>query len=293
MQDVEMVFYLYVVDRDGHLVGVTSLRQLILSKPEQRLGDIMHRELIRARVDDDQEEVAHQAARYDLLAVPVVDDQNRLVGVVTVDDIIDVVKEEAVEDLLKMAGTSESELLYEKRTFSVARLRLPSLLVSLLGLLVTGLLLERFQLGLSDALFLLAFVPVIMGLSGSIGSQASAVALRSLAAGKLGSSDTGASVFGFLFQQLKVSAVLGLVCGTLAGGAAVVLKSHPFLGLVVAASLFLGIQVAALFGVVAPALLDRVGLDPAIANGPLLTTMNDIAGILIYFGLAASLVHRL
>jgi magnesium transporter len=288
-----MIFYLYVVDRDGHLVGVTSLRQLLLSKPEQRLDEIMQRQVIKAQVDTDQEEVAHQAARYDLLAVPVVDQQNRLVGIVTVDDIIDVVKEEAAEDLMKMAGTSEGELIYEERALSIARLRLPSLLVSLVGLLFTGYLLERFQVGFPDAMFLLAFVPVIMGLSGSIGSQASTVALRALATGKLGSGDAPTSIAAFLGQQLRVAAVLGLVCGGIAGLAAVVLKGHPALGLVVGLALFLALELAALSGAVVPSLLEKLGLDPAIANGPVLTSANDITAILIYFGLAAALLDRL
>jgi len=291
-RDVEMVFYLYVVDRDGHLVGVTSLRQLLLSRPEQELGAIMQREVIKANVATDQEEVARQAARYDLLAVPVVDDQNRLVGIVTVDDIIDVVKEEAAEDLLKMAGTSESELLYDVRTLSIARLRLPSLLVALVGLLVTGALLERFQVGFADALFLLAFVPVIMGLAGSIGHQASAVALRGLASGRLAAGAPGAGIGGFLVQQLKVAGVLGLVCGGLTAGAAVLLKGHLDLGLVVGLALFVAIALAALSGVVVPVVLARLGLDPAIANGPLLTTANDVTSILIYFGLAATFLDR-
>jgi magnesium transporter len=291
-RDVEMIFYLYVVDRDDHLVGVTSLRQLLLSKPDQTLGDIMQRELIKANVATDQEEVARQAARYDLLAVPVVDDQNRLVGIVTVDDIIDVVKEEAAEDLLKMAGTSESELLYDERTLSIARLRLPSLLVALGGLLLTGVLLERFQVGFADALFLLAFVPVIMGLAGSIGHQASAVALRGLAAGKIAAGEPGAGIGAFLAKQLKVAGVLGLVCGGLAGGAAVLLKSHVDLGLVVGVALFVAVELAALTGAVVPALLYRLGLDPAIASGPLLTTASDVTSILIYFGLAAAFLDR-
>jgi len=292
-RDVEMIFYLYVVDQDGHLVGVTSLRQLLLSKPEQTLADIMQRSVIKVHVDTDQEEVARQAARYDLLAVPVTDDQNHLVGIVTVDDIIDVVKEEATEDLLKMAGTSESELLYQERALSIARLRMPSLLVSMVGLLLTGILLERFQVRFQEAMFLLAFVPVIMGLSGSIGSQASAVALRRLSSGQLGGDAGGISIAGFLFQQLKVAAVLGLICGGLSGGLAVLLKSHPELGLVVGGALFLSVELAALSGVVVPSLLGRMGLDPAIANGPLLTTANDITGILIYFGLAAAFIQRL
>jgi len=290
--EVEMIFYLYVVDTDGHLVGVTSLRGLLLSKPDQRLADIMQREVIKANVVADQEEVARQAARYDLLAVPVVDDQNRLVGIVTVDDIIDVVEEEAAEDLLRMAGTSESEVLYEERTLRIARLRLPSLLAALAGLLVTGVLLERFQVGYRDALFLLAFVPVVMGLAGSIGHQASAVALRALASGRLAAGEPGGSIGGFLLQQLRVAGVLGVVCGGLAGAAALLLKGHADLGLVVGLAVFLSIELAALSGVVVPSLLERLGLDPAIANGPLLTTANDITSILIYFGLAAGFLER-
>ena len=190
-RDVEMIFYLYVVDRDNHLVGVTSLRQVLLSKPDQTLADIMQRSVIKARVDTDQSEVAELAARYDLLAIPVVDDQNRMAGIVTVDDIIDVVKEEATDDLFKVAGTSEDELIYEERTLKVAGLRLKSLLVSLAGLLVTGLLLEFFQVRFLEAMFLLAFVPVIMGLGGSIGGQASAVTLRGLATGRFGGEEGG------------------------------------------------------------------------------------------------------
>jgi len=291
--DVEMIFYLYVVDRDGHLVGVTSLRQLLLSKPEQALSAIMQRELIKANVATDQEEVARQAARYDLLAVPVVDDQNRLAGIVTVDDIIDVVKEEAAEDLLKMVGSSESEMLYAERTFSAARLRLPSLLISLAGLLLAGFLLERFQVSLPDSLFLLAFVPAIMGLSGSIGSQASAVVLRGLSSGKLLSGEPGASVTAFLARQLKVAAVLGATCGGLAGLAAVALERQIALGGVVGGAVFLAMVLAAVSGVLVPATLKRLGFDPAIANGPLLSTANDVTGILIYFGLAVAWVHRL
>jgi magnesium transporter len=291
--DVEMIFYLYVVDRDHHLVGVTSLRQLLLSRPDQRLADIMQRAVIKAHLDTDQEEVARLAARYDLLAVPVVDDQNRLAGIVTVDDIIDVVKEEATEDLLKMAGTSESEILYEERALAIARLRLPSLLVSLVGLVLTGVLLETFQGRFLDALFLLAFVPVIMGLAGSIGGQAAALAVRGLASGRLGAVEGGAPLVAFLGQQLRVAGVLGLVCGALAGGAAVAFQRSWQLGVVVGVALALAIVLAALLGVVVPWALRRLGLDPAVASGPILTTTSDIFGILIYFGLAGLLFHQL
>ncbi len=290
-RDVEMIFYLYVVDRDGHLVGVTSLRQLLFSRPDQSLGDIMQKSVIKVHADTDQEEVAREASRYDLLAIPVVDDQNRLVGIVTVDDIIDVVKEEAAEDQLKMAGTSESELLYEERTLAIARLRLPQLLISAAGLLVTGLLLVTFQGRFPDALFLLAFVPVIMGLSGSIGNQASTLAVRGLAAGKL--AGDGLALGTFLLRQLRVGLVLGIACGSLAGLVAVLSQRSLWLGAVVALALCSAIVLAALSGALAPALLGRLGLDPAVASGPMLATVNDIAGILIYFALASTFLRHL
>ena len=290
-RDVEMIFYLYVIDRDGHLVGVTSLRQLLLSRPEQSLAEIMQRSVIKVHVDTDQEEVARHATRYDLLAVPVVDDQNHLAGIVTVDDIIDVVKEEANEDLLKMAGTSENELLYEERTLKVARLRLPSLLLSLAGLLMTGVLLETFQSRFAEALFLLAFVPVIMGLSGSIGNQASTLAVHAFAAGRL---DRGAgSLAGFLLRQAKVGAVLGVACGALAGLAALALRQNLWLGGVVGLALGLAILLAAVLGAATPAVLSRLNLDPTVVSGPLLATVHDISGILIYFALASLFLRHL
>jgi len=290
-RDLEMIFYLYVVDRDAHLVGVTSLRQLLLSRPPQTLGEIMQRSLIKVHVDTDQEEVAAQAARYDLLAVPVVDDQNLLVGIVTVDDIIDVVKEEANEDLFKLAGSSDDELLYEQRALRVAGLRLPSLLLSLVGLLAVGFLLEYFQLQFPEALFLLAFVPVIMGLGGSIGSQTSTVAVRGLSTGRLEAGD--GRLLAFFVRQLRVALLLGLACGALVGGVALVLHRNAIFGLVVGLSLFLSILLASATGALIPLALERLGFDPAVASGPVLSTANDITGILIYFGLAAALLSHL
>jgi len=290
-RDLEMIFYLYVIDRDEHLVGVTSLRQLLLSRPAQTLGEIMQKAVIKVHVDTDQEEVAAQAARYDLLAVPVVDDQNRLVGIVTVDDIIDVVKEEATEDLFKLAGSSDSELLYEGRSLRIAGLRLPSLLLSLVGLVAVGLLLEYFQLQFPEALFLLAFVPVIMGLGGSIGSQTSTVAVRGLASGRLLSGD--GRLVAFFVRQVRVALLLGLACGLLVGTVALLVRQSAVFGLVVGLSLFLAILLAAAMGALLPLALQRLGFDPAVASGPVLSTANDITGILIYFGLAAALLQHL
>lgn len=290
-RDVEMVYYLYVVDSDKRLLGVTSLRQILLSRPEQTLGQIMQTDVIRVTVDTDQEDVAQLVARYNLLAVPVVDGAGRLAGIVTVDDVVDVVGEEASEDLLKIAGTSEDELLYEGRSLRVAGVRLPWLLVNLVGGVVTGLLLQHFQVSFQEALFLLAFVPVIMGMGGNSGTQTSTITVRGLATGRLDLQP--ARVGRYLWRQVKVGALLGLSTGTVAGVVALILEKNPAYALVVGGAMILAILVASLNGVLIPLLFERLGIDPAVAAGPLVTTSNDITGILIYFGLASLLIDAL
>lgn len=290
-RDVEMIYYLYIVDSDKHLLGVTSLRQLLLSRPEQRLGEIMQRDIIRVHTGTDQEEVAAVAARHDLLAVPVVDDDNCLVGIVTLDDIIDVVKEEANEDILRIAGTSDEELLYQDRSFRVAGIRLPWLLVNLVGGVATGLLLEHFQVSFHEALFLLAFVPVVMGMGGNSGTQTSTITVRGLATGRLELTRT--RIGHYLWQQIKVGAILGISTGLVAGTVALALQRNVAYSAVVGGAMFLAILVASLNGVLIPMLFQRLGVDPAVAAGPLVTTSNDITGILIYFGLASLLIQSL
>ena len=299
--ETENLLYLYVVDADQHLLGVTSLRQLLLSTPSKTLGEIITRSMIKAHTDTDQEEVAQLAARYDLLAIPVTDDDNRLVGIVTVDDIIDVFKEEATEDFFKMVGTSDDELVYQDRSFKVAGFRLPWLLINLVGLGLAGLLVERFQVNLSEALFLLVFVPVVMGMGGNLGSQTSTIAVRGLATGRIGIGQHRQ----FLWQQVKVGAILGLACATLAAVGAVVIErvfdlsgagmsvSLVHYAFIVGVSLFLAILLASLNGALIPLVFERLGIDPAVAAGPLVTTTMDITGIVIYFGLASILIESL
>lgn len=279
--DIEMIFYLYVVDGAGHLVGVTSLRQLLLASPDSTLGEIAQRQVIAVHTTTDQEEVAQLTARYDLLAIPVVDDDGVLAGIVTVDDIVDIVKEEATEDFYKLAGTSEDEIIYQERSVRVAGLRLPWLLVNMVGLLVTGVLLELFQVNLKEALFLLTFVPVIMGLAGSSGTQTSMITVRGLATGRLGSG--GGRMSHFFWQQVKTGAFLGLVLGALAAAAAVPLESNAYFSLVVGVSLFTAVILASVNGVLIPLVFQKLGIDPAVASGPLVTASNDVLGILIYF----------
>ena len=281
-RDVEMISYLYVVDDAGRLVGVTPLRQLLLADAGATLSEIMNTSLIKVHTDTDQEEVAKLAARYDLLAIPVIDDENRLQGIVTVDDILDVFKEEATEDFFKMAGTSEEELVYQDRSFKVAGIRLPWILFNLVGLMGAGFVVSRFEDTFHLAL-LVGFIPVIMGMAGNIGSQTSTIAVRGLATGRFG--ENQGRIRHFLWQQIKVGALLGVTCSALVAAAAFAFGKNPVLALAVGTSLFATVQIASLTGVMIPVVAHRTGFDPAVASGPLVTTANDVLGVLIYFGL--------
>lgn len=291
-RDLENIFYVYVVDSANHLVGVTSLRQLLLASPDRRLGEVMSGSVIKVHIETDQEEVAEFATRYNLLAIPVTDDENRLVGIVTVDDIIDVVQEEATEDFFKMVGTSDDELLYQDRPLKVAGIRLPWLLGNLVGLVLAGNLWESFQSSMDTSLvFLTGFVPAIMGMGGNIGSQTSTIAVRGLATGRI--STAAKKVMAFLWQQVKVGTVIGVSCAVVVGLWAMARAQNPYYAVVVGVGLFLAIMVASINGTLAPIVFDRLGIDPAVAAGPIVTTTNDITGILIYWGLASLLIDLL
>ncbi len=291
-KELDNIIYLYVIDSHGHLMGVLSVRQLLLSPPEKRLEEVMTRSVIKVHTDTDQEEVAQLASRYSLLAIPVSDDSNRLVGIVTLDDLIDVVKEEATEDFFKMVGTSDAELVHPDRSFKVAGIRLPWLLVNLAGLVAAGLLIKLFEPTLKEALFLVFFMPVVMGMGGNIGSQTSTIAVRGLATGSIlmGQGKVGQ----FLWRQTKVGAILALACATIVCLGSLFLEGGNLAyAAVVGTSLFLAILLASVNGAMIPLIFQRLGIDPAVASGPLVTTSNDITGILIYFGLASALIEVL
>ena len=286
-RDVDMISYLYVVDKNGRLLGVTPLRQLLLADPDDSLGEIMNASVIKVHTSTDQEEVAQLAARYDLLAIPVVDDDARLVGIVTIDDILDVFKEEATEDFFKMAGTSDNELMYQDRPFKVVGIRLPWIIFNLGGLLLAGYVMTRFEQKFHDLnlAIMIGFVPVIMGMAGNVGSQTSTIVVRGLATGNLGL-DPG-HVRRFLWQQVKVGALLGAICSLVVALVALVAGRNPLMAVAVGLSLFLSVQLASFNGVVIPVLFQRIGFDPAVASGPLVTTANDVLGVIIYFLLAS------
>jgi len=280
--EAEMVFYIYVVDGDGVLKGVLSLRELLTMPPDKPVGEVMVSPAIRARVDMDQEEVARLTARYNLLAVPVVDADEHLVGIITVDDVIDVIREEATEDMLKMSGTGvDAEYTLSVGSLQAARLRLPWLMANVLGGVVTAWVMTQFTHTLETVLALVAFVPVSMALGGSLGLQSSTIMVRGLATGQIELGD----VRRVFFREVRVGAMIGAVCGLLVGSVALVWRD-PWVGMVVGASLLLSSCVAVTIGTLTPILFQRLRIDPAVSSGPLVTTLNDVTGLTVYLTVA-------
>ena len=283
--DVEMAFYLYVVDEYGKLVGVSSLRQLVVVAPETLLKEFMTTDVFSVQTDMDQEEVAKLVARYDILAVPVVDGSNRLMGIVTVDDVIDILRKEATEDILKMAGAGE-EFVETKTIFKSTRIRLPWLFASCLGGIFAFFIIGEFESSLSKIAYLAAFIPVIMGMGGNIGTQSSTIVVRGLATGRIHARD----IWTVVYKELSIGLILGLVYGLLIGSVAQFRYSMEALALSVALAVICSMSIAALVGSLVPMGFARINIDPAVATGPLVTTAIDIISVFFYFLIATTLL---
>jgi magnesium transporter len=279
--DTEMVLYIYVVDDRKHLVGVVSLRQLLLVPSLKRLREIMSTEVFSVQTSEDQEEVARVVEKYNILAVPVVDEENKLVGVITVDDVIDILRDEATEDFLKMAGTREEEFAYVDDVLKVSRLRFPWLITNLLGGLITGYLLWLFKITLEDVLALITFIPVITAMGGNAGLQSSTIMIRGFATGRI----EYARLTNILFKELRVGIIMGLICGSVVGGVGTLWHGN-IIGVVVCMAMVIAMTVACTMGALVPSFFRKIHIDPAIASGPFVTTANDITGIIIYMGTA-------
>jgi len=283
--DVEMPFYLYVVDEYGKLVGVSSLRQLVVVPPGTQLKEFMATDVVSVQTDMDQEEVARIVARYDILAVPVVDGTNRLVGIVTVDDVIDIIRKEATEDILKMAGAGE-EFVETKSILKSTRIRLPWLFASCIGGIVAFFIIGKFEDSLLKFAYLAAFIPVIMGMGGNIGTQSSTIVVRGLATGRLSARD----IWPVVLKELSIGVILGLVYGLLIGSVAQFRYSMLMLALAVTLAVISSMSLAALVGSLVPMGFARVNIDPAVATGPLVTTAIDIISVSFYFLIATTLL---
>ena len=287
--DAEMVFYIYVTDKDDHLAGVLSLRQLLTVPPLTPLKHLMTRDVISVTVDMDQEEVARQVANYNLLAIPVVEKDNRLVGIITVDDVVDVIREEATEDMLKMAGAAEENPTIEFSSVQAATHRFPWLFTNLVGSLVSGAVLWWFRYTLQEVVAIIIFIPVIAAMAGNVGIQSSTLIIRGLAIGRVEASD----LWKVVSREMKVGLLLGVACGALLFSVGWLWHGGAFLGIVVGVSLLISFLVSAGMATLTPFVLKRAGIDPAVAAGPFVMTVMDLTGITIYLTLATILLDEL
>lgn len=285
--EYEAVYYIYVTDLDNRLMGVLSLRELVLASPSTKLKEVMNPDIITVPVEMDQEEVAYTIADYDLLAVPVVDKEGKLLGIVTVDDVIDVIEEEVTEDIGHLAGTgAEIDKLIEAPVSSVVKARLPWLIFALLGGLVAGSVIGVFKDTLSSVVLLAIFIPVIMSMGGNVGIQSSTVFVRGLATGEI------RKPWNYFFREIRVGLLMGVLVGAGVGIIANFWKGLPVLGFIVGTAMFATVVLATAIGIVVPKVFDRLGVDPAISTSPFVTTIEDIMGLLIYFSIATFMLIR-
>ncbi len=280
--DVEMPFYIYVIDKYDKLVGVSSLRQLVVESPDKPLKSFMATDIVSVKPYTDREVVARLVSRYDFLAIPVVDDDNRIIGIVTVDDVIDILHETATEDMLKMAGVGE-DYVETQSILKGTRIRLPWLFASCLGGIANFFIIGRFEPTLVQLTGLAAFIPIIMGMGGNIGTQSATIVVRGIATGRVNIRD----FVKVISRELGVGFILGITYGGLiAAVAKVSFMAESFswaLSVVVGCSILSSMTVAAFVGTSVPMIFQRLNIDPAVATGPFVTTTMDLISVYCYF----------
>ena len=283
----ERPFGVYAVDDHQHLIGRVPLRRLLLADPRSLLLGLLEEDVVSVNATMDREEVARVVAKYDLVTVPVVDDQNRLVGTITVDDVMDVVQEEASEDIFRMAGSDAAEL--ERRSpRQVAMLRLPWVMLTLLIEMLAGVIIHYFDQTLGKVILLASFMPVIQAISGNTGLQSVTMVVRGLATGQVQLNRWWEP----LWRQIQTSAILGAVCGLAVGLIGFLWHSFTF-GFVVATSMFVSVNLSGCAGTAIPMLSKHLGFDPALTAGPFETAFQDVLGVTIFLSLATALLHWL
>ena len=287
-EEKEMVFYLYLTHGDHKLSGVVSLRELLMHPAERQLKDIMNSNVISVTTDTDQGEVAHVVSKYDFLAVPVVDSNYTLVGIVTVDDIIDVIREEASEEFLQMAGAGKDREILLKPTKESAFIRAPWLFASWIGGVMAMFIIGAFEEELKQVIALASFIPVVIGMGGNIATQSSTIIVRGIATGRINLEES----YKVVFKEMRVGLILGLIYGVFLGVVAFIGFPDPArLGAVVGLSVFFCMVMSATIGTIIPLIMKRFDIDAAIATGPFVTTSIDILGVLMYFSIAKLLLN--
>ena len=286
--DAETIYYLFVVNEAHQLTGVMSLRNLIIADEDQLIINIMSERVVSVNVAEDQEQVAHIMKDYNFLAVPVVSDENELLGIITVDDIIDVIDEEAEDDYSKLAGISDMDD-NDSGPFNAAKKRLPWLIILLFLGMITSSLMGLFEATLDKVALLATFIPLISGTSGNSGTQALAVSVRGIATGDIGKQ----SKLRLISREIGTGLIMGIVSGAIVVAIIYIWKQEIIIGLLVGAAICCSIVVATLAGSFIPLIMHKLGIDPAVASGPFITTLNDVTSIIIYLGLASTFISKL
>ncbi|HET7658351.1 MAG TPA: magnesium transporter [Bacillales bacterium] len=285
--EAETIYYVFVVDEEKRLTGVISLRDLIIADDDTLIKEILNERVVSISVGADQEEAAKIMRDYDFLALPVVDFQNHLLGIITVDDIVDVIDEEASEDYSKFAAMSDVEV--NQNPFAAAKKRLPWLIILLFLGMVTATLIGHFQSTLNQVAILAAFIPVISGTSGNSGTQALAVVVRGIATGDFDS----LSRFKLFIQEMGTGLIIGAACGLTLSLIVYFLKGELYLGMIVGFSLMCSLFVATLAGAFVPLIMHKLKVDPAVASGPFISTISDLISMMIYFSIATAFMNYL
>lgn len=280
--ELETFFYLYVVDDAGKLVGVVPIRNLVIAPPGRTLSDMMIADPVKANVFMDQEEAARLVAKYELLALPIVDEAGRLEGIITVDDVIDIINQESTEDMYKMVGLAEEDRVFTPVSRSV-KMRLPWTMLNLLTATLAASVVSIFENTLHDIIALVTFMPVVAGVGGNGATQTATVIIRAIALGELEFSSAWKAVV----KQVSVSICIALAAGAVIALAALIWKGNPYLGLVLAGAMILNLGLmAGVAGAVIPLLLKSLKLDPALGSGIIVTGLTDAFGFLSFLGLA-------
>jgi len=294
-EDIETVHYIYITDSDNILKGVLSIRELILHGANPTIDNIMQKEVITVFVDTDQEEVAYAIEKYNLAAIPVTDHHGHLKGIVTVDDIVDVIQEEASEDMMLMAGAGSNIDLLHAPVWQRCRARLPWLLITTIGGLLAAYILFQFEATLQETVAVSFFVPLIMAMGGATGNQSSTILVRSIALGDL----KGRTVWWTLKGEIITGCLMGMCCGFVSFlmvtciGVFEVMAFHAALPYIIGLSMLLGILTAVIMGTLVPLMCLRYKIDPALASGPFIASLNDIIGLMIYLLVSVSLLQTL
>ena len=290
--DVENIYYMYVLDKEDRLKGIISIRDLISSNPNALVSDVMEKDIVSVNASTPQEEVAALISKYDYIAMPVVNDKQQILGVITIDDIMDVMQEEANEDIMKMAGTSDEELESDS-PFKTCKSRLPWLLITLCTGFVTSAILKYFMASFESIAVLVFFVPVVCGMGGNAGVQASTLAIRALS---LNSEITFGDVFKKVWKEIAAGALMGAVCGlVIALWAQYLIKTSPnppatsavLLSMTVGLAMLCTMSFSTTYGALVPIVFNKFKIDPAVASGPFVTSCNDIFALLIYYAVSS------